>query len=218
VLGRKLFTFYEKKPGKIDYLRSISREAMREDHITIHVTRANGQNRYIAFQGKHDSRSIQKNTDMIMRQEPGIVPLLVWLWINGVMHSGTSLHLTTGLLALALPDLQELVKNFKKTLPRIDFAHISGQQLLQPERIINALVVVNLEKYPVKGSKKLLSSVITTNSYGEFFVHEYDSVTQLKNILAQLLARHYISRWKNNLHFFIPQQPELRLIQTMLGI
>ena len=155
---------------------------------------------------------------MIIRRENGVVPLLVWLWVNGILHTETSLHLTSNFLSLSLPDISDLLQALKDTLPRIDFAHISGQQLLQPERIINALVIVNLEKQPVKASKKLHSTVITTNSYGEFFVHEYDTVAQLKNTLAQLLARHYVSRWKNNLHFFIPQQPELRLIQSMLGI
>jgi len=218
VLGRKLFTFYEKKPDKVDYLRSISREAMRQDHITIHVTSLKGQNTYIAFQGSHDSRSLQKNVDMIIRRGNNIVPLLVWLWINGILHTDTTLHLSSNLFTIALPDLQEMVRALDTFMPHIDFAHISGQQLLQPERIINALVIVNLERLPVKGSKKLLSTLVATNSYGEFFVHDNDTLAQLKNTLAQLLSKHYVSRWKNNLHFFIPQQPELHLIQSMLGI
>ena len=191
---------------------------MRQDRITIHSAKTKGKDVHIAFQGELDSHTIQDNADMIIRRESGIVPLLVWLWVNGILHTETTLHLTSNVLSLSLPDIRELVQALNSSLPHIDFAHISGRQLLQPERIINALVVVNLEKGPVKGSKKLHSTVVTTNSYGEFFVQEYDTVAQLKNTLAQLLARHYVSRWNHNLHFFIPPQPELRLIQSMLGI
>ena len=218
VLGRKLFTFYEKKPNKIDFLRSISRDSMGQDEITIHVARASGHNVFLALQGKHDNQSVQHNTDMILRREKSLIPLLVWLWINGILHVKTRLHLTKTFISLSLADIEDLVKVMHTSLPKVDFAHISGQQLLQPERIIQALAVVNLEKLPVKGNKKLLSTIVSANSYGEFFVHDYETASQLKNALGQLLTKHYVSRWKNNLHFFIPQQPEQRSIQSLLGI
>ncbi len=218
VLGRKLFTFYEKKPDKIDFFRSISRDSMGQDEITIHVARANGHNLFLALQGKHDNQSVQANTDMILRREKGLIPLLVWLWINGLLHADTLLHLTKVFIPLSLADINELVKAMHTHLPMVDFAHISGQQLLQPERIIRALVVINLEKQPVKGNKKLFSTIISANSYGEFFVHDYETLSQLKNALGLLLTRHYVSRWKNNLSFYIPSQPEQRLLQSMLGI
>lgn len=218
VLGRKLFTFYEKKPDKIDFLRSISRDSMGLEEITIHVARAKDHNLFLALQGKHNNQSVQANADMILRREKSLIPLLVWLWINGLLHAETKLYMTKVFIPLALPDIEELVKAMQTSLPSVDFAHISGEQLLQPERIMQALVVVNLEKQPVKGNKKLSSTIITVNSYGEFFVNDYETASQLKNALGQLLTRHYISRWKNNLHFFIPSQPEQRHIQSMLGI
>ncbi|MEJ2034031.1 MAG: class I adenylate cyclase, partial [Deltaproteobacteria bacterium] len=42
VLGRKLFTFYEKKPGKIEYICNISRQAMAQRDVTFHITRSEG--------------------------------------------------------------------------------------------------------------------------------------------------------------------------------
>jgi adenylate cyclase class 1 len=218
VLGRKLFTFYEKKPDKIEFLRSISRDSMKLDDITIHITRGSGHNLYLAFQGKHDHHTVQKQAEMVIRREKGIIPLLVWLWVNGILHPETTLHLTKNFLSLSQPDLQDLVMTMNNTLPRVDFARISGQQLLQPERITTALVIVNLEKHQVKNSKNLYSSVVTSNSYGEFFVHDLNTAAQLKKTLAQLLARHYVSRWNKNLHFFVPPQPEQSRINSILGI
>ena len=218
VLGRKLFTFYEKKPHKIDFLRSISRESMGQKEITIHVVRATGHNVFLALQGKHDNQSVQANTDMILRREKSLIPLLVWLWINGILHSKTRSLSDQNLYSSGVARHRGIGKGMHTSLPRVDFAHISGQQLLQPERIMRALVVVNLEKQPVKGNKKLLSTIISANSYGEFFVNDYETASQLKNALGLLLTRHYVSRWKNNLHFFIPSQPEQRVIQSMLGI
>jgi len=218
VLGRKLFTFYDKKPDKIEFLRSISRDSMKLDDITIHVTRGNGHNLYLAFQGKHDHHTVQKQADMVIRKEKGIIPLLVWLWVNGILHPETILHLTKNFVSLSLPDLQDLVMTMYNTLPQVDFARISGQQLLQPERITTALVIVNLEKHQVKNNKNLFSSIVTSNSYGEFYVHDLSTATQLKNTLAQLLVRHYVSRWNKNLHFFVPSQPEQLFINSIIGI
>lgn len=218
VLGRKLFTFYEKKTDKVDFLRSISRDSMGQEEITIHVTKTNGHNLFLALQGKLDNHKVKANADMILRRERGLIPLLVWLWVNGLLHTETNLYLTKVFFPFSLADIRELVKVMHTCLPKVDFAHISGQQLLQPERIMHALVVVNLEKLPVKGNKKLFSTIISANSYGEFFVNDYETASQLKNALALLLTRHYVSRWKNNLHFFVPPQPEQRFLQSMLGI
>ena len=101
--------------------------------------------------------------------------------------------------------------------PLIKFTHISASQLLAPEVIIRALAVINFEKQPVRGAKNIKSTIISTNSYGEYFIHDYATMGQYKSALRVLLTKHEISRWYNNLTVFIPPQPELHALQSLLN-
>lgn len=216
VLGRKLFTFYEKKPDKIEYIRSLSRETMAQDDITIHITRYEGMDYFYAFQGAHDHLSIKNKADMVIRRENKLVQLLTWLFVNGILNKKTSLHLTKNYLPVSLADIQDLIDVMTKTFPQVHFAHISGDQLLRAEKIVRALIVINLFKEPVRGSKTLNSTIISANSYGEYFIRDYTTQTQLKNAMRVLLTQHFVSRWNKNLEIFIPPFEEQRLILNML--
>ncbi|MBU0481453.1 MAG: class I adenylate cyclase [Proteobacteria bacterium] len=215
-LGRKLFTFYEKKENKIEYIRSISRETMAQKNITFHITRYEDQDYYYAFQGKHSSVDIKEKTRYIIKRELRPLNLVTWLLTNGILTPKTKLHITKSSMALDLYDLQSLLEKMFQVFPPINFGHISAEQLLEAERVIQALVVVNIEKKPVMGGKTLESSIITTNSYGEYFIHDYHNITQLKNALQLLLTRHFVSRWNNNLDFFTPEQKESHQIKQLL--
>ncbi|MEA2084513.1 MAG: class I adenylate cyclase [Thermodesulfobacteriota bacterium] len=216
VLGRKLFTFYQKKPHKIPYIRTLSRDAMVQKDITIHITRYEGTDYYYAFQGEYNTKSIKKHSDLIIKRETAPVPLFTWLLINGMLGKGTNLHMTKNFQSIALFDIQCLTEAILETFPKIHFAHISGEKLLQTETVIQAMAVVNFDKLPVKGSKTLNSTMITANSWGEYFVEDFTTLIQLKNCIRLLLTKHYVSRWNKNLEIFIPPQKEQRIIQQML--
>lgn len=217
ILGRKLFTFYEKKDNKVEYIRSISRQSMAMEDITIHVTKYDDRFFYYAFQGEQDHETVKTRVEAVIRRDDKLIRLLAWLLVNGMLASHTRLHLTKNFLPIDLVDIQGLAESMLATFPVVHFSAISPQQLLEQENILRALVVVNFFKQPVKGSKTLPSTIITENSYGEYFTHDYQTLTQLKNALRALLTRHYVSRWNNNLEFFIPHQDEANTIKQMLG-
>ena len=216
ILGRKLFTFYQVKENKVEYIRSLSRESMQQDDITLHISRFEGMDYYYALQGEHDTQSVKTKTDMMIRRETALIPLLTWMYINGILNKKTKLHLTKNYLSISLVDIQDLVAAMMNSFPLIPFAHISADQLLKQETIAMALVVINMAKEQVRGSKALNSTIISTNSYGEFFIQDYTTLVQLKNAIHNLLTQHYVSRWNNNLNFFIPDQSEIKVIQSML--
>jgi adenylate cyclase class 1 len=216
VLGRKLFTFHEKKPNKIEYINSLSRQAMEQLDITLHVARLSGKDFFFAFQGDHDHKTIKDNKDYIIKREEEPIKLLTWLMVNGILTKQTKLHLTKNYLPVNLPDLQALVDKLIETFPQVTFSHISADQLLKGEIIVQALAIINFEKAPVRGSKKIKSTMISLNSYGEYFVHNYETITQYKNALRTLLTQHEVSRWNKNLEIFIIPQPEHHALQTQL--
>ncbi len=216
ILGRKLFTFYEQKENKIDYIRSVSRDLMAQNHITIHITKYEGIFYYYAFQGELDQESVKQNVDAVIKREDNLVRLIVWLLVNGILSEKTNLHLTKNFLPIDLVDIQQLTETLVKTFPIIHFSKIPPASLLKRETVIRALVIVNFEKEPVKGSKTLKSTVVTESSYGEYFIQSYTTLTQLKNVMRQLLTQHYVSRWNKNLEIFIPAQDEQSHIKTLI--
>ncbi len=217
ILGRKLFTFYEKKPDKVDYIRSVSRDLMGQRDITIHITKFEGKFYYYAFQGEHDHLSVKNQLDSVIKREDDLIQLIVWLLVNGILNDKTSLHLTKNFLPIDLVDIQQLAEALLKVFPIIKFSHISAKNLVKKEAIVRALVVVNFNKEPVKGSKAFYSTLVSENSYGEYFIHNFTTLTQLKNAMRTLLTKHYVSRWNNNLEIFIPNQDEMHTIKSMLS-
>jgi len=216
VLGRKLFTFHQKKEHKVEYIQSLSREIMALRNITLHVTRSEGKDYFFAFQGKYDHKTIKDNKDSLIRRESHLIRMLIWMIINGILTSRTNLYLTKNYLPVDLSDIQALVAKIIQTFPTINLSHISAKQLLKSEIIVQALAIINFEKKPVRGAKTLDSTIITSNSYGEYFVHDYTTLAQYKSALLALLTQHEISRWNKNLEIFIPPQSDLHALQAML--
>jgi adenylate cyclase class 1 len=217
VLGRRLFTFYEKKEHKIDFIKGLARETMRQKKITIHVSRLEGKDHFFAFQGEYDTVSIKENTDSIIKRETHLIRLIVWLMINGILTDRTRLYLAKNYVFFSLADIEKLRDHFFAAFPNVHFSNISSEQLLKNEIIIKALAIINFYKSPAKGSKTLQTSIISMNSYGEFFLQEYTTLTQYKNALTSLLTKHFVSRWNNNLHVYIPDQPEKHYLQNILS-
>ncbi len=215
VLGRKLFSFYEKKPGKINYAKVISREAMAQPQLTFHVARIEEKDYYYVLQGDQTRTDINGQARKVINRDTSLVRLVVWLAINHILTPKTELLLTKTYLPLNLADIQKLCESFFASFPPVIFGRIDPEQLLRPEKIERALVVVNMEKKKVD-EKTLVSELITVNSYGEYFYASLDSLVRLKNRMQLLLTRHFVSRWNGNLFFYIPAQKEQHRIKTML--
>ncbi len=216
ILGKKLFSFYENKPGKISYLHSLSRYDIGQQEITFHFSKQRGGNMYAVYQGRLGWEDIRKEKAILIHQEKDIVQLTVWLVINGIVQKKTQLHMVEHPFLVTLDDIQKLTDKLLATFPLISFSRISADEMLSNEKIIKALAVVNLDKEPVRGSKDLRSDIITQNNYGEYFVQRCSTLVQLKNTMRMLLTKYYVSRWNNNLDFFIPPQPEQHYIQNLL--
>jgi len=216
ILGRKLSSFYAKKPNKIEYIQSLSREMMSQPHITLHLTRIEGKDAFFAFQGQDDS-VIKDPKNFLIKREDHLIRLLTWMMANGILTRATRLHLTKTSLAVDLTDIQSLVATMLAAFPLIKFSHISARQLLEAEVIVRALAVINFDKAPVRGAKIIRSTIVSTNSYGEYFLHDYETLAQYKSALRVLLTKHEISRWHNNLTVFIPPQPEQHALQALLN-
>jgi len=217
VLGRKLFTLHDKKSGKVQFVKGVTTDSLMVEDITIHLSRYQGKDFFFAFQGEYDDIRIQENKEYIIKRETNLIHLLVWLVINRILTKESNVFLTKTYLPINLNDIKEILREIFNSFTIEHFSEIPAEDLLQPEIIVSALAVINFSKAPVKGSKNLETSIISKNSYGEYFIAEYHSLKQYKNALTLLLTKHFVSRWNNNLRVFIPEQPEKHLISNMLS-
>ncbi len=215
ILGRKLSSFYAKKPNKIEYIKSLARQMMSQSDITLHLALVENKDSYYAFQG-NDESAVRNPKNFLIKREDHLVRLLTWLMANGILTKKTRLHLTRNSLSMSLIDINQLVATMLDAFPLIQFSHISAKELLAPELITRALAVINFDKAPVRGAKTIKSSIISTNTYGEYFLHDYETIEQYKTALRVLLTKHEVSRWHNNLTIFIPPQPEQHALQSLL--
>jgi adenylate cyclase class 1 len=217
ILGRKLYTFYDSKDNKINYVRSISRDMMVRDHLTFHAAKSEDQNFYYVFQGEHNLDSLKTNKDMLIKKDNNSIRLIAWLKVNNLYNSKTIFHLTKNYLPIVLADIQGLADILYTTFPKFNFAHISTEELLGQEKTNKALIVVNFNKKTIdKNSPRLESTIISVNSYGEYFINHFDTLVQLKNMMRVLLTQHMVSRWNNNLEIYIPPQPDQYHIKQMI--
>ncbi len=217
ILGRKLYTFYDRKENKIEYIRSVSRHMMVRNSLTFHGAKSGNQNIYYVFQGRHNIDTLKDNTETLIKKDNDIIRLITWLKVNNVYNKKTTFHLTQNYMPIVLADIQGLADMLYETFPQFNFARISAEELLSKEKINRALIVLNFHKKAVgKNSPQLESSEISVNSYGEYFVQHYDTLIQLKNRMRALLTQHMVSRWNNNLEIYIPPQPDQYHIRQML--
>ncbi|MBU0673462.1 MAG: class I adenylate cyclase [Proteobacteria bacterium] len=216
ILGRKLFTFYEKRPNKIDFIRSLSREAMAQQNITFQVEIVNGNSVHSALQGGKEREKNVSTSDILIGRNSNPIKLMTWLIINGILTPNTRIELSKHSLALNLHDLQDLADKIIGSFPPVNFGRISGEHLLQEEEVKQALVIVNFEKAKDVSEKNLPTAIITFTSYGEYFFQTMTTLSQLKQELQLLLTRHLVSRWNNNLEYFIPPQPSSHQIRKLL--
>ncbi len=216
ILGKKLFTYYEKKEEKVPYLRSISRSVMKQEDITLHRNTQGGDSYYWAYQGKPFTKTIVNNEIKPIKEDQDLVRLLTSLVINGIIQKKTAIHITPYFKEIYLKDIEKLLEIMLEMFPLVNFGKIPAEEMLNPERVMKALIVINMEKLDVRGSKRLESSIVTLNNYGEHFYSFCTSLVQLKNKMRYFLTKYYVSRWNNNLSIFIPPQPQRHYISNLL--
>jgi len=218
VLGRKLIAFYQQRPNKIPYLKTMSREITAQEAVTIHIDGHSGKWQFLAFQGELEQQAVATAKEKLIHRATDIIDLVAWLVVNGVVVPDTRLYLTRTPHPVSLADIEGLAVALRDHMPLVDFSTLPASDLLQDARILQALVVVNMEKVPVQSSRRLPTAIVSCNSHGEYFVHHYETVAQLKQATGDLLTRHYVSRWNGNLHYYIPPQPKKASLTALLGI
>ncbi len=116
-LGRKLYTTFERKAGKVDLINRGIDANLHEDHVTLHeVCNPAGE-----ATGWHIYRGALKLKDLYLetplKRKRGLVELLAWCYLNKVVDEGTVFAVHSSFSQHNPRDIRNLLANMISQLP-----------------------------------------------------------------------------------------------------
>jgi len=142
LIGRKLRSFLEKKPGKVEIISTHSEVHSKEDSISIIENRLGDNNgwslypKYIQPTNVSDSEPIQKCRSLI--------EVLCWLLINGLYHNQLHLNFSSHSLTISDQDLRSTLRQINLFFSH-NFDYDPPLTTYQtPNAPMNSLIVLNL--------------------------------------------------------------------------
>ena len=170
VLGRRLSTYYAKKPDKIEFLRRAFDESLYCDTVTIAMRQLkNGDEVWSAYAGDLLSKSGIIDESQKISQAPSAIALMVWCVSSKIIDTNTKVLLDYNYGEVSELDLNDLLKHLCKYFPPVKVASLPRNDLLAPERITACFAVVNFPTLRQKATVEDVSILYST-SWGETFL------------------------------------------------
>ena len=216
ILGRKLFSFYGKKTGKIELIKKASDDALRLESVTFSplITRGKAPV-WNVMRGNVTTliaRGINMN-DAIVKKGTLLPEVISWLVVNNVVDVGTFFHLVSSPLPVSLNEIQSLVKKISQFMPNVQISSIDNTYLAHRAKVTKLLVIANFHS---KDWTKSIDEVtiMFRNSHGESFVSTFPGEEGMQRA-ATIYANAYALGIENPTRFFDTFMPELENTKTL---
>lgn len=189
VLGRKLFTLYAKKPGKIEYLKRVKDEAERLEAISFSAYIKPGLKPVWTVYKGNITSSVAKGMDVenqAINKSSDPVELMMWLIQNRIYAKGSFLYyIPNQRVPVSLKDLQLLLEMLHDHFPAISLTELKSQDLLAKTVAQRMVVIVNLLTERWKREIETIH-VLYQNSHGEAFCYVENYLEGMSKILSTL--------------------------------
>ena len=170
VLGRRLDTFYSKKPHKLDFLRIGFDDRVSCPVITVKLhRRKNGQMLWAAYDGDLLGKTAKEDARARVCHGDSPVYLMLWCVCNRIVDLDTTVLLDYDTEPVTESDLHALIKHFGSFFPPVRVNAIPRDALLSPVEIKHCMVVVNFTSSRLKPKVDEIS-VIYTTTWGETYL------------------------------------------------
>ncbi|GGF66619.1 class I adenylate cyclase [Alteromonas lipolytica] len=206
VLGRRLDTFYSKKPHKLDFLRIGFDDKVTCPVITVKQhRRKNGTVIWAAYNGDLLGQSGKEESKARIYHAESPVQLMLWCVCNRVADLETTMLLDYDTEPVTDVDLHALIKHFSAQFPPVRVNAISREALLSPMKIMKCMVVVNFTSSRLKPTVDEVFIVYTT-SWGETYI--VPGIAALDKLWIELLDAYPLPP----LSVFIPEGSQRKRI------
>ncbi|MBI4667561.1 MAG: class I adenylate cyclase [Nitrospinae bacterium] len=173
VLGRKLFTIYSKKPGKVEYLKRVKDEAEALETICFTGLIKPKVKPVWTIYRDNIASALAKGTPvdhLAINRGPDPVELLMWLAQNRIYSPKSFMYFIPNPTPVSLKDIQQLLERIYTLFHYVAMADLKIDDLLAKARTLKILVVVNLLSDRWKREPEMIH-LLYSNSWGEAFCH-----------------------------------------------
>ena len=220
VLGRKIFSFYKRKPGKLDPVKKASDDALRQESLTFMPQVQMGKKPVWTVYRGNVSTDVARRINVeraAIRKSASLAELACWLCVNQIIDAGTFLHLIPNALPVHLKTIQELVKGIIEFMPPRGISSLDNEALLKSEQITGIVAIANFVSQPwVKDMEEV--TLLYRNSHGEIFCEALDAKAGTERLAA--LARNMLPGATANINhyfrIFIPRAENSAKIEKTL--
>lgn len=183
LLTRKLHAFLERKPGKIEIITTRSAVHTKESELSIVESASNKTHPvWILYSGKFDEKKPHNNR--IIKQQPSLIELLVWLVINGLYKKQLVLNFYSHSLTMRKNELQQTLDQLFLFLSKKLISKASSLDVYnKPDKVIASLSIINLgssHRNEREDGMIVISERSDPLSYGKdryCFIHHIDRVS-----------------------------------------
>jgi adenylate cyclase class 1 len=210
ILGRRLYSAFERKTGKIDLINPGISVNLSEKRLVFVYMPVNDTPTWLLYRNDYDPANNQKQQTPIKRSHH-LIELVAWCHFNGILGRDTMVTLQSQLKGYTSRELLQLIDSFRTHFPEGKIGKSTMQQLSEPACIVNAALFINLGRDPLSSHTRkglhLTSnrsdplsfggkwqnlvetcSCILVTSWGEILTQQYDGEYALLECITDQLA------------------------------
>lgn len=219
VIGQKISSFYKARPFKINFLkRAFDHGLWLESVSVVHSPNKIPAERWSLYQGQLDKADSfdKKLRKQILRSGESLADLFAWALVNKMINKKTSVYLVPNPSPLKMADLQQFVNDFSDVFPPIKVSYIPNQDLLEQERVLRIMAIINLASPRWKEKIDHLTVIFQT-SWGETFCQTLtgDLQKEFFKFIVQVKGNDIHTFFKN-FHSHIPEGKNTKILQLQL--
>ncbi|RMG29336.1 MAG: class I adenylate cyclase [Gammaproteobacteria bacterium] len=169
LLGRRLYTAFERKAGKVDLVNPGISNDLGEERVSLHQVTTGAHGGWVLYRGH--VRPGETAGERPLKRTHGLVEMLAWCHFNRIVHpSWTMVHLYPEDCTVSNWEMRSVIDVLQDVFPdgRLDEPHLEA--LARPAHVERNALFVNLGVDPMakltREGKQLVSSRTDALSYG----------------------------------------------------
>jgi adenylate cyclase class 1 len=151
LLGRKLYSVFQKKAGKVEFLNPGIASNLWEENLAIHHSSSQpfqgDANEWLLYRDL--STSSDASFESVIRKSPQLIELIAWLYINQILTQNTRLSFVPGNTDVRLYEVQSIIRSLTQDLP-MPLPPVSQQAYQKKLAISRLLLFINVGVDPMK--------------------------------------------------------------------
>jgi adenylate cyclase class 1 len=209
LLGRKLYTALEKRPGKIDCINPGITRNLYEDRISLYYTQTHGdQFAWSLYLGEINEKAARVTSPL--KTTASLTEVLAWCHLNRLINQSTIVTLYPKENPVRQDELSSILSTLSTLYPHQDIDPVPMQRLKQPPYALSCTLFINTGTDPMAHLAKLGKQLTTdrcdplsfgsshsslvetveqliTTSWGETLVTQHKETHGLLNALCHFL-------------------------------